>query len=294
MLSAPVTEEMPDTITVVIPAFNEASSVGAVLDALRADCGDLVSAIVVVDDGSKDDTGAIARAHGATVIRHATNLGYGASLKSGFRSATTTHVATLDADGQHKTADLRRLWDARTEADMIIGARQRLIHSPLWRMPGKWILGLVASYLVARRIPDLNSGFRVVRRETALRYLHLCPSGFSMSTTLTMAMLSRGWRVAFVPIDVQPRHGRSTVTVATGLGTLVLILRIIALFNPLRLFVPLSVLLFTAGVVWGVPLALAGRGVSVGAMLAIVTAALLFSLGLLCDQISQLRLERFE
>jgi glycosyltransferase involved in cell wall biosynthesis len=289
-LSAP----HPDTLTVIIPALNEGGHLGGVLDELNHECADFLTMIVVIDDGSRDDTARVARDRGAEVIRHPANLGYGASLKSGLRYAQTGFVATFDADGQHRAADLRRLWDARADAAMIIGARQKLIHSPLWRMPGKWLLGAVASYLVRRRIPDLNSGLRLLTRDVALRYAHLCPRGFSMSTTLTMAVMSRGWPVHFVPIEVRPRQGHSTVTVSTGLETLVLLLRIICLFNPLRLFVPASAVVAVAGVAWGIPYAIDGRGISVGAMLAIVTATLLFSLGLICDQVSQLRLERHE
>ena len=281
------------TLTVIIPAFNEAAGIANVLEELRREC-QFLTTIIVVDDGSIDDTARIAREHGAVVIQHPANLGYGASLKSGLRRSETAYIATFDGDGQHLASDLRRLWDARAGAAMIIGARQQLIHSPLWRMPGKWLLGVVASYLVRQPIPDLNSGLRLLTRDLAMRYAHLCPRGFSMSTTLTMAVLSRGWPVSFVPINVRPRSGRSTVTVATGFETAVLLLRIICLFNPLRLFVPASALVALAGVAWGIPYALAGRGISVGAMLAIVTAALLFSLGLICDQVSQLRLERHE
>lgn len=285
---------MPDTLTVIIPALNEAAHLGAVLNELRQECGDMIAAVIVVDDGSADETSRVAADGGASVIIHPANLGYGASLKSGLRQATTTHVATFDADGQHRASDLRRLWEARQGSAMIIGARQKLIHSPLWRMPGKWLLGSIAAYLVKRRIPDLNSGLRVLSRDVAMRYAHLCPRGFSMSTTLTMAVMSRGWPVSFVPIDVRPRQGQSTVTVATGVETMVLLLRIICLFNPLRLFVPAAAIVAVIGIAWGIPYAAAGRGVSVGAMLAVVTATLLFSLGLICDQVSQLRLERHE
>jgi len=283
-----------ETLTVIIPAFNEAAGIGKVLDELTRECHEFLTAIIVVDDGSRDATAQIARDHGVIVIQHPSNLGYGASLKSGLRRAETTHVATFDGDGQHQASDLRRLWESRNAAAMIIGARQQLIHSPLWRMPGKWLLGMIAAYLVKRPIPDLNSGLRLLTRDLAMRYAHLCPRGFSMSTTLTMAVMSRGWPVTFVPIDVRARDGRSTVTVATGLETLVLLLRIICLFNPLRLFVPAAVAIAVIGIAWGIPYAAAGRGVSVGAMLAIVTATVLFSLGLICDQVSQLRLERHE
>jgi glycosyltransferase involved in cell wall biosynthesis len=285
-----------DMLTVIVPALNEAATIGTVIDELARECGDFAATIIVVDDGSADDTGRISEAHGAEVIRHPATLGYGAALKSGLRRASTPYVATIDGDGQHQPSDLRRLWDARGHAAMVIGARQQMIHSPLWRMPGKWVLQAVASYLVRHHIPDLNSGLRLLTRDVAVRYAHLCPRGFSMSTTLTMAVISRGWPVTFVPIEVRPRHtqGRSTVTVTTGLETAVLLLRIVSLFNPLRLFVPASLLVAGAGVAWGIPYALAGRGISVGAMLAMVTAALLFFLGLICDQISQLRLERHE
>ena len=283
-----------DTLTVIIPAFNEAAGIAAVITDLKLECAEFVSRIIVVDDGSTDETARIAGEQHADVIRHPANLGYGASLKTGLRSAATTHVATFDADGQHAAADLRRLWESRHDAAMVVGARRAMIHSPLWRMPGKWILGAVANYLVRRRIPDLNSGLRVLTRDVAARYAHLCPRGFSMSTTLTMALLSRGWPVVYVPIDVRRREGRSTVTVVTGLETAVLLLRIICLFNPLRLFVPASFVVGIIGVGWGIPFAMAGRGISVGSMLAIVTAALLFCIGLICDQVSQLRLERHE
>jgi len=283
------------SLTIVIPAYNEASSLPAVLDSLRtARIGDgPPAAIIVVDDGSSDDTAHVAERHGAMVVRHARNLGYGAALKSGFRRAETCFVATMDADGQHTVEALASVWAQRLEADMVVGARSGL-HSPLWRMPGKWCLLRMARYLSRQPIPDLNSGLRVYRRDVLTRYLHICPAGFSLTTTITLALLNRGWRVVYTPIVVRPRTGRSTVTVVTGLETTILILRIVALFSPLRVFVPAAAAIGAFGILWGVPIALAGRGISVGSMLAIVTAVILFALGLLCDQISQLRLERFE
>jgi glycosyltransferase involved in cell wall biosynthesis len=282
---------MSDALTVVIPAFNEATALPAVLEALRR--WSVSPAIIVVDDGSTDDTAARARVDGVTVITHPANLGYGAALKTGIRQATTPFVATFDADGQHGLESLERLWEQRHHADMVVGSRSGL-NGPVWRMPGKWWLGLMARYLSRQSIPDLNSGLRVYRRDVLTRYMHLCPTGFSFTTTITMALASRGWRVVYVPIRVNRRDGRSTVTVATGLQTILLVLRIVTLFNPLRFFVPFSAVVIGSGVLWGVPIALAGRGVSVGAMLAIVTGVIVFALGLLCDQISQLRLERFE
>jgi glycosyltransferase involved in cell wall biosynthesis len=285
---------MTERLAIVIPALNEARAIGQVIEAIDKRCAGLPYELVVVDDGSTDGTAEVAERFGARTIRHRHNRGYGAAIKTGIRSVDTDFVLTMDADGQHRAEDVVRLWRARGDSDMVIGQRSSLIHSALWRMPGKWVLGWMARRLTGRRIPDLNSGLRLVRRDVALKYLHLCPEGFSLSTTLTMALLSRRYEVRAVPIEVARRAGKSTVSLSTGLDTLILILRIATLFNPLRLFLPASALAATFGILWGVPYALAGDGVSVGSMLALVTSVLLFALGLISDQISQSRLERFE
>lgn len=281
-------------LTIVIPAFNEHQAIGEVLSLLQSQCHDLIEEIILVDDGSTDGTSRIAVNMGAKVIRHSQNNGYGAALKTGIRSARTEYVLTMDSDGQHHPDDVRRLWESLDGQDMIIGSREELLHSPLWRMPGKWLLTIMANYLVRQRIPDLNSGLRVFKRETILRYVHLCPSGFSFSSTSTILLLNRGYNVAFVPIRIRKRKGASSVSLRTGLQTLVLILRLATLVDPLRIFIPASLIIGLGGFLWEIPYAVSGRGVSVGSMLAIVTGLLLFFLGLISDQISQLRLERFE
>lgn len=287
-------EAVAKPLTVVIPAYNEAGAIGPVLERLKVTSPELIEAIIVVDDGSSDDTAAIAENAGVRVIQHRRNKGYGASLKTGIRAAHTEFVLTMDSDGQHKAEDIGRLWERAGQSDMVVGQRTSLIHSPLWRMPGKWLLSYMANYLTRQHIPDLNSGFRLMRREVVMKYMHLCPPGFSFSTTITMAFFNRGYNVAYVPIDVKKRVGTSTISLATGLETIILILRIATLFDPLRIFIPISVFTASVGILWGIPYGLSGRGVSVGSMLAIVTALLMFSLGLICDQISQLRLERYE
>jgi glycosyltransferase involved in cell wall biosynthesis len=281
-------------LTIVIPAFNEEHAIGQVVEQIKRTCAHTDQEIIVVDDGSTDDTAITAEKAGARVLRHNTNMGYGAALKTAIRNARTAYILTMDSDGQHNAYDIWRLWAVVGDNDMVVGRRKQILHSLLWRMPGKWVLGLMANYLTRRSIPDLNSGFRLIRRDVALKYLHVCPSGFSFSTTITMALLSRGYNVAYIPIDVEKRVGKSTVSISTGIDTIILIMRIASLFNPLRIFIPASMFTGMAGVIWGLPIALAGNGVSVGAMLAIVTALLLFGLGLICDQVSQLRLERFE
>ncbi len=294
MLDPSSTPVLRNKLTVIIPAFNEAEAIGSVLEDVKRYSDNFVHEIIVIDDGSTDQTASVAEAMGVCVLRHRRNMGYGASLKTGIRAAQTEFVLTMDSDGQHKATDIVCLWEHAPTNDMVVGQRTSLIHSPLWRMPGKWLLTMMANYLTRYDIPDLNSGFRIIRREVALKYLHLCPAGFSFSTTITVALFSRGYNVDYVPIDVKKRIGKSTVSLKTGMDTIILILRIATLFDPLRVFIPTSILIGLVGLLWGIPYLLSGHGVSVGAMLAIVTAALMFGLGLLCDQISQLRLEKFE
>jgi glycosyltransferase involved in cell wall biosynthesis len=284
-------------VTIVIPAHNEEGAIGAVLSALRGATHPVIRQVIVVDDGSSDRTGEIAEAAGVRVIRQPSNRGYGAALKTGIRAASSEYVLTMDADGQHRVEDVLKLCDAVSSegsADCVIGHRTKLVHSPLWRMPGKWFLTQLARVLTRQEIRDLNSGLRVMRRDVIMRYIHLCPSGFSFSTTSTFALASRGYRVDFVPIQVERRVGKSTVSVATGFQTILLILRLASLFNPLRVFLPLALLFIAGGIVWTVPYLLDGQGVTVAAMLSVLTGITLFGLGLICDQVAQLRLERFE
>jgi hypothetical protein len=161
-------------------------------------------------------------------------------------------------------------------------------------MPGKWILTRLARILSQRKIPDLNCGLRIARREVLLRYLHLCPSGYSFSTTITVALVSRGYGVDFLPIQVERRVGKSMVSIGTGFQTILLVLRLASLFNPLRVFLPLALAFIIFGAAWGMPYLVSGHGVTVLSMLSILTGILLFGLGLVCDQVAQLRLERFE
>jgi glycosyltransferase involved in cell wall biosynthesis len=280
----------PLRVSVVIPALDEAATIGGLVAEMRR-CGPEITEVIVVDDGSSDATAAEAEAAGAVVLRHHERRGYGAALKTGIGAATGTHVLTMDGDGQHRAADVPALLAAAREHDLVSGHRIRVLHTAAWRVPGKWLLRVLAGYLVRRRVPDLNCGFRVFRRDALLRHLRLCPDGYSFSTTTLLLMLHHGDRVAFVPVDVRPAASQGRVTVRTGLDTLILIIRLVTLLDPLRVFLPLSFALVVAGLVWGAPYALAGRGVSVGALLLLLTGVLLFGVGLVSDQIAQLRKE---
>ena len=281
------------TTSAVIPAQNEATTIGQVVAGLRR-LQPPIDEIIVVDDGLVDRTGQIAQDAGATVIRHPVPRGYGSAVKSGILAARGAYVALLDGDGQHRTEDLAPLVAAAPEYDLVAGHRTRLLHTEPWRLPGKWLLQWLSSYLVGREIPDLNCGLRVYRRGVIVRYLRLCSDGYSFTATSTVLLMHRGHRVAFIPVDVMPTPSQGRVTWRTGLDTLMLLLRIATLLDPLRVFLPLSLATGVLGLLWGAPYALAGRGVSVGALLLLLSGLILFALGLLSDQIAQLRQERLQ
>lgn len=293
-------EERP--VTVVIPAFNEAAGLAGVLAGLLHARGERTWEILVIDDGSTDGTGEVAARfveEGVSVLRHPANRGYGAALKTGIRAAAHAVVVTLDADGQHDPADVARLAAALGEAALAVGARGRDSHRDWLRTPGKAFLGMTANFLTGQRIPDLNSGLRAFRREAIGKYLHLLPDGFSASTTSTIALLKRGHAVTWVPIRTRARIGRSTVRQwRHGPTVLLLALRLVTLFDPLRVFLPPALLLMVGGSCTGVYYFFNDRtgigGVSTGSLLLFLTGVILFFSGLLADQLSALRLERYE
>ena len=285
--------ELPD-VTIVVPALNEEAGLAEFLPDLVARAATAGWQVIVVDDGSTDGTVAVARSSSVEVISHRRKRGYGAALKTGIAAARGEWIATMDADGQHTIGALDAILAARTGSDMVVGARRGLRQSRLWRMPGKWVLGKLAAFIANRPIPDLNSGLRVCRAAVLRRYIHLCPDGFSFSTTVSLAFLHRGMTVTYVPISVRPSTSASTVSPLSGLETLLLILRLATLFEPLRLFVTASLVLLVSGTLYAVPYAIAGRGISVGAAIVVFTGIQLLFVGLIADQISSLRKERFE
>lgn len=278
-------------VSIVIPAFNEEQALPNVLKDLHAWAA-RGAEIIVVDDGSTDDTARVALENGARVIRHRNNKGYGAALKAGIRAADREIVVTFDADGQFDTNDIAKLVNALNDCDMAVGVRPHGAGSPTLRKPGKWLLSRTANYLAQTKIPDLNCGFRALRVETAKRFLNLLPNGFSFTTTITLAMFKDGYNVAYLPITVHPRKtGQSSVRVADGFNTLLLIIRIIALFDPLKVFLPASALLFFIGIVYLIldSLALGRANVASGAVILFVSAVMVFMFGILADQVSAIR-----
>jgi len=286
----------PATVTILIPALNEEAGLAKTLAALRQEPRLTAAEVIVIDDGSSDATAEIAAAHDVTVIRNWANLGYGASLKRGVRAASNDLIAWFDADGQHSPTDLADMVDRLRleQAHAVIGARTPASHVVKRRVFGKRILKLAAEAAVGRRIPDINCGLRVFRRAILERYLDLLPDGFSASTTSTVTFLKRNYHVIFHPVHVSERIGKSTVRqLRDGCRTLHTIMRLTVMFNAFRTFTCFALFLILAGMLYGLPLALIqGDGFPVLAALSIILGVQVFCLGVVCDQISALRLER--
>ncbi len=238
-------------LSVVIPAYNEAGGISRVIHALAKTLPEIASAfeILVVDDGSQDNTRGIAAAAGVVTLAHTHSMGYGAALKTGIRHAQHPWIMIIDADGSYPPESAKLLAQQIDEStDMVVGARigKGAYTTPV-RMPAKWVLKKLAQYLTGETIPDLNSGMRIFRKELALRFMHILPAKFSFTTTITLAALSNDYIVKYCPIEYRKRVGTSKIKpVQDTAYFLTLIVRTILYFNPLKIFVPLSLLLFAA------------------------------------------------
>jgi len=280
----------PSTVSIVIPAFNESESIAGVVGVLRAAAA--WREIIVVDDGSSDGTGDRAAAAGATVVRHAYNIGNGAAVKNGIRHATGDYILIVDADGQHPPEDALRLTARLGEYDLVVGARSAETQATEVRRAGNGALNRLASYLTGREIPDLTSGFRGARASGLREFLHLLPNGFSTPTTTTLAFIKGGYTVAFEPIHARQRSGQSKIRLARdGAKFLMIIFKIITIFSPMRIFVPLSAASFLLGVAYGVWNVVVHARIPNGAVLLILFAVVVFLVGLVSEQISALRFE---
>ena len=288
--------KMAPDVTVVIPAYNEEASLKSFLPKVVKHCREKGYALVVVNDGSEDATGRIidasAKKGGLAALHHKLNRGYGAAVKTGVSAAETEFVVTIDADGQHRLEDVDRLYEVivSEDADMVVGSRKDERSASAYRGLGKRLLRGFAKLLMPVPIYDINSGMKIYRTEVAKACLHLCPDSMSFSDVITLVFLNQRLRVLETPIKIGRRTaGKSTVSTRTAFETVMAILNILVLFNPMRIFIPMSIVCILAGVIWGVPHVLAGRGVSVGAMLAIMMGFISFFLGLIAQQLSLLR-----
>lgn len=235
--------------SVVIPAYNEVDSIGETLAAVQTSLAQygMAAEIIVVDDGSTDGTAKVAALNpDVQLIRHSSNKGYGAALRSGIRRANSETVVIIDADGTYPAEMIPRLVDEIGPYDMAVGARVgEEVHVPSSRRPAKWALNRLANYVSGTDIPDLNSGLRAFRRELVVGFFRLLPSGFSFTTTLTLAMLTNGYNVVFIPVNYYERSGRSKIRpVRDTINFFSLVIRMVLSFRPLRVFVPVTALFF--------------------------------------------------
>jgi glycosyltransferase involved in cell wall biosynthesis len=276
----------PSDVSVVIPAYNEEAGIAPVVAALAA-LG--FGEVLVVDDGSTDATAARAAAAGARVIRHPYNKGNGAAVKTGIREARGDTVLLLDADGQHDPAEALSLVEPIGTYDMVIGARSARDQAAT-RALGNAVFNALASWLSGTRVPDLTSGFRAARRELLLEILPLLPNGFSYPTTSCLAFLKAGHNVAFVPVRARPRVGTSKIRpLRDGVRFLLIILRIVTLYSPLKVFFPVASASLLLGVGYGAWNVVAHGKIPMGSALLIQLAVVVFLFGLLAEQIASLQ-----
>ena len=278
-------------ISIIIPAYNEEDGLVRALGGLMPLARINDWEVIVVNDGSSDSTADVVLQNEAKLISHPYNKGYGASLKTGIRNATGEIVVIMDSDGQHKAADIEKLLKHMENYEMVIGARSKDV---LIRAPGKKLLSIVANFLCGMKIPDLNSGFRAFYKDTVKSFMHFCPNGFSFSTTITLAYLREGFSVKYVPIEAEARVGRASSVkyFRDGYNAFMLIIRVIVLFNPLKVFMPASMGLFFLGALFTLyGIIVFGKAPNTG-ILIILSSVILFFMGILADQISSIRRER--
>jgi glycosyltransferase involved in cell wall biosynthesis len=292
------TKPISCSLTVVVPVYNEAENLPVFAAHAIEFCRARGWSIIFINDGSRDNTKQILDAlsqSDARVVHHKVNRGYGGALKTGIRLTNTQYLVTIDGDGQHDLEDVEKVFQyaIKHDADMVVGKRESGAPSFVYRALGKFLIRSFTKILMPLPISDLNSGFKLYRTELAQKYMTVCPDSMAFSDVITLVFLSERNLVLEHPIHVSPRvSGQSTITTFTAFETVIQVLNIVLMFNPLRVFLPLSIACVLAGLIWGIPIVLLGRGVSVGAMLAIVTGILFFVLGLLASQLSAIRMER--
>lgn len=281
--------------SIVIPAYNEEQGIRPVLEELKrlpAEVGNSVE-LIVVDDGSRDGTFDVCKQiDGIKLLRHKGNRGYGAALKTGIQHAKHGIICITDADGTYPNEMIPTLISRMisAEVDMVVGARTgKNVAIPLVRRPAKWMIRSLASVVAGMAIPDINSGLRVFRRSTALRFFNLLPDGFSFTTTITLGMLSNGYLVDYVPINYHARVGTSKIRpIHDTLNFIQLVLRIALYFVPLKIFLPLSGILLLISIAWGLATwAVWGQIADVSTVVIAMTAVQVAVTGLLAELVNR-------
>ncbi|MDA8379683.1 MAG: glycosyltransferase family 2 protein [Actinomycetota bacterium] len=280
--------------SVIIPAFNEEAAIMEVVHEVRDLMGNRAE-ILVVDDGSTDHTAQAATAAGARVVSIPENSGNGSAIKAGIRAATGEVVAFMDADGQHHAEDLGRLLDHAEDYDMVVGARRTASQASFGRKVANGFYNKIAGMVTGKKIEDLTSGFRVVRRSVAQEMVPLLPNGFSYPTTLTLACFRSGYSVRYVPFDAAKRIGKSKIKlVKDGPGFLMIMFKIITLYSPFKVFMSLATLPALLAIIGGIATVATAHDFGIISTLFLNAALVLIGLGFVSEQICAMRFERLQ
>lgn len=281
-------KHLPKSVSIIIPAKNEQVGLARILPMIRQNLPD--AEIIVVNDGSSDNTNDACRAHDVRVVTHPYSMGNGAAIKSGARSATGDILVFMDADGQHNPDDIPRLISKYSEGyDMVVGARHSSSQASLGRSYANRIYNRLASWMVGRRIDDLTSGFRVATAAKFREFIYLLPNGFSYPTTITMSFFRAGYPIAYLPIHAGNRQGESHINpLHDGLRFLLIIFKIGTLYSPLKIFLPISLTFFTTGLGYYVYTYVTEHRFTNMSGLLFTTSVLIFLIGLVSEQITNL------
>ncbi len=275
-------------LTIIIPAKNEANQLSRLLPSLQQRYP--AAEIILINDGSTDNTIDICKSTSITCITHPYSMGNGAAVKTGARHASGDILVFMDGDGQHRPEDIQKLLDKLDEGyDMVVGARSAKGQASVGRLAANSFYNKLASWMTGHKVEDLTSGFRAVRADKFKEFLHLLPNGFSYPTTSTMAFFRAGYAVTYVPIDVQQREGKSHINIwKDGIRFLLIIFKIGTLYSPLKLFLPISLLHALIGIsYYGYTFATEGRFTNMSALL-LSSAVIIFLIGLISEQITML------
>ena len=281
-------------ISIIIPAFNEAQAIGSIVSRILELYPEFE--VLVVNDGSTDDTGVIARDAGAHVYSHPYNVGNGAAIKSGIRNASGEILVFMDGDLQHNPEDIGELLQYLPDYDMVVGARSSRDQASLGRAAGNKIYNLLASYVAKFQVSDLTSGFRAVKSNIARSFLYLLPNTYSYPTTLTLGVLRSGRSVKYIPIKIHSRKmGKSNISIfRDGVRFFMIISRICTLYSPMRIFLPVSFMLFLLGLInYIYTFIYQGRFTNMSALL-FVASIIIFMMSLVSEQICQMRFDKSE
>lgn len=287
-------EKQPNShisVTVLLPAYNEEQAIASTVQRIKELHPDFE--VLVVDDGSTDNTMQTAMDAGANVWPHPYNIGNGAAIKTGLRCAKGDWVVMMDSDGQHKPEDIARLLEHKDRYDMVVGARSQGSKTSLHRDIANKFYNWFASYVTKFKVKDLTSGFRLMKKEVAQQYIYLLPNTFSYPSTLTMAYLRSGRSVKYVPIQTLARKGKSKIKLlGDGARFLLIISKVATLFSPLRVFLPISTFLFVTGLFYYLYTFLTSNRFTNMSALLFTSSLIIFMMGLVSEQITQMRYDR--